>query len=88
MGFIMKDNLIPFPTVKKSDRLKERARIVAENFSHPQHGIPLMLFVTHRMYEAFSSSEVDWLEMNILSKLHEVISYMEQYGQGEDIGKD
>lgn len=84
----MKANLTTFPTIKKGDRLKERARIVAENFSHPQHGIPLMLFLSHKMYETFSSSEVDWLEMNILSKLHEVISYMEQYGQGEDGGKD
>jgi hypothetical protein len=79
----MKDNLIPFPTVKKGDRLKERARIVAENFSHPDYGIPLMIYMTRKMYETFASCEADFLEFNVLSKLHELEGYLSEF-QGEE----
>lgn len=72
----MKTNLIPFPTIKKGDRLKERAKIVAENFSHPDYGIPLMVYITRKMYETFATDEADWLEMNVLTKLFELESYL------------
>jgi hypothetical protein len=80
----MKDKLIPFPTTPKSERLAERAKIVAHHFDDPEIGIKLMLFMVRKMYESFATEEAEFLELNILSRLFDLESYLSQYQLHEE----
>lgn len=79
MAISMKAKLIHFPAVPKDKRLAERAKIIAENFRDYEHGIPLMIYLTRKMYEVISASETDWCESQILAKLHELEAYLHLY---------
>lgn len=79
----MKAKLLTFPTIPKGRRLAERARIVAENFQNPVYGTPLMLYIIERMYDTFNTEDIDWQEMQILAKLHELSAYLEMYEKEE-----
>ena len=89
MDRYMKGKLLSFPAITKDKRLLERARIVAHNFHDPEVGIKLMIYLTREMYNTFSCEEAEWLEFNILSKLHELDSYLLQYeAHNEEIERD
>lgn len=82
----MRGKLIAFPTVEKSKRLAERARILGENFHDPEHGVKLMIYLVRKMYDVFAHDEMEFLELNILAKLHELDSYLSQYEVNNEEG--
>lgn len=87
----MKGNLIPFPTVPKSDRLVERCKIVAKNFQDPDIGTNLMLYMTRQMYEVFlKHPDIEWREEQVLAKLFELEALLVTYedDDDEDSGSD
>lgn len=47
-----KKNLIAFPSIPKSKRLAERARIVAKNFQNEEFGSELMDYLLIEMYNS------------------------------------
>lgn len=80
----MKCKLYAVSVTTKPERLLERAKITCKNFRDPVYGIALMKYVVAEMYSTIGECEADWLEMQILAKLHELESYLELYGGDDD----
>lgn len=74
-------NLIVFTGPPKAERLAERARIVAKNFSDPDIGLQLIDFMLLSVYNEFASED-DFYSEQICAKMLEARSYIAIF-QGE-----
>lgn len=78
----MPAKLIPLPTMPKSKRLAERARIVAKNFQNEEFGVSLMDFMLIEIYNQFKDQD-DFYSEQLCARITEARAWLEFF-QGDD----
>jgi phosphoribosylamine-glycine ligase len=76
MGIYMRAKFLVFKGPEKHERLIERAKIVAKNFSNETYGVALMDYMIIEIYNQFKDSD-DFHSEQICIKAHELRSWLE-----------